>query len=68
MEIKVRLRNDWDLVDDYGGLIAWWDQEDQCIRTILIDEYGHLDFTPATEAHGLMLLHSIKQQLENSNE
>lgn len=72
-EIKQdELSGDWDLYRD-NKLIAWWRSWDQCIAFNLDDEeirarFKHLDYMPATEAHGLLILNAIKQQLENDNE
>lgn len=66
MEITQELLGDWDLLGDDGLIAAWWSRDDQCIRT-LPDELNHLDRTPATEAHGLLILNALKAQLEQEN-
>ena len=67
MKITQELLGDWNLLGDDGLIVAWWSRYDQCIHT-LPDELNHLHKKPATEAHGLMLLNMIKQQLENNHE
>lgn len=66
MEIVTWKNSDLDLRDG-NGLIAYWSRSLQCIRTGRT-EFAHLNKQPATEAHGLLILNAIKQQLENDNE
>lgn len=65
-EIRVGIRNDWDLVDERGNMVIFWGRRSQCmyVMNIAPKESHHMYGKPATEAHGLMLLNSIKQQLE----
>ena len=63
---------DWDLYRD-SKLIAWWRGRDEKIVIDFSDKeieskFAHLDYTPTTEAHGLMILNAIKQQLESGEQ
>ena len=63
---------DWDLYRD-TKLIAWWCGQDEKTLINVEDEevrvrFRHIDYTPATEAHGLLILNAIKQQLESGEQ
>lgn len=67
MKIVVGSNGDWDLNrDDDGMLVAWWNRNDRRIYVAIAGkpQLKHLSATPATEAHGLLILNAIKQQLE----
>ena len=65
-EITQDSRGDWDLKDG-GQFIAFWGCTSQRMYPIWKD-FKYLQDTPATEAHGLMLLNMVKQQLEAEDE
>ena len=63
---------DWDLYRD-GELIAWWRGWGQSMAVDFNDKemekpFKYLHKKPATEAHGLLILNAIKQQLESGEQ
>lgn len=72
---KYKIENndgDWDLCRD-GELVAWWYRWGQSMAVDFNDKemekpFKYLHNKPATEAHGLLILNAIKQQLESGEQ
>ena len=69
-EIVAGSGGDWDLFDDDGVLVAWWDRDRECTYIVYSErsQFAHLNRKPATEAYGLLVFNAIKQQLKSGEQ